>query len=108
MEPGFLASIQANCPQGGNGAVLNNLDISTPLSFDNSYFRNLVAQKGLLNSDQALFYQSAFGQELVQTYAQSKMAFFNDFTISMTKMGNISPKDASNGEIRTQCGYPNA
>jgi peroxidase len=107
MNPAFLASIQANCPQGGNGAVLNNLDNSTPLPFDNGYFQDILVGKGLLNSDQALFYQNSFGQSLVETYAANQLAFFRDFTISMTKMGNISPKDASNGEIRIQCGYPN-
>ncbi|CAM6107645.1 unnamed protein product [Calypogeia fissa] len=108
MEPGFLASIQANCPQGGNGSVLNNLDLTTPIVFDNGYYNNILVGKGLMNSDQALYYQNEFGQELVTKYAGDQQAFFKDFVTSMINMANIAPKDASNGEIRINCGFPNA
>ncbi|KAJ4724109.1 Peroxidase [Melia azedarach] len=51
----LLTALQELCPQGGNGSVLTNLDLTTPDTFDNKYFTNLQIHKGLLISDQELF-----------------------------------------------------
>nr|GEU75953.1 basic peroxidase-like [Tanacetum cinerariifolium] len=51
------ANLRSNCPQtapNGDGN-LEPLDLQTPNTFDNNYFRNLVVSRGLLTSDQVLF-----------------------------------------------------
>ena len=76
--------------------------------FDNSYFKNLLAYKGLLNSDQVLFTKNAESRELVKKYAYNQELFFQQFAESMIKMGNISPLTGYKGEIRKNCRKVNA
>jgi peroxidase len=79
------------------------LDFVSPTKFDNSYFKNILASKGLLNSDQVLLTKSEASMELVKKYAENSGIFFQQFAESMIKMGNISPLTGSRGEIRKSC-----
>ncbi|KAL2622237.1 hypothetical protein R1flu_002442 [Riccia fluitans] len=110
IDPTYLQTLQANCPDGGDGSVLNNLDQGTPTAFDNSYYNNLLVNKGLLNSDQVL--ESTSGstttQNLVTSFGGDQSSFFSQFSASMLKMGRISPKSSSNGQIRTNCRVVNS
>ncbi|KAL2613424.1 hypothetical protein R1flu_025116 [Riccia fluitans] len=105
----YLSILQESCPDGGDASVLNDLDQGTPNAFDNSYFSNLVINKGLLRSDQVL--ESTDGsstQDLVSAFANDQSTFFSQFVISMLKMSAISPKNESQGEIRTNCHFVNS
>ncbi|KAG6492558.1 peroxidase P7-like [Zingiber officinale] len=98
----FAAQLQQSCPSSGGDDTLAPLDLQTPTAFDNAYYQNLVAQKGLLHSDQELF--NGVSQEaLVRRYSTGAAAFNADFAAAMVKMGNISPLTGSNGEIRLNC-----
>ncbi|WVY96574.1 hypothetical protein V8G54_028725 [Vigna mungo] len=100
----YLSSLQQNCPQNGNGATLNDLDLSTPDTFDNDYFTNLLIHKGLLQTDQELFStDGASTISIVNNFANNQSAFFEAFAQSMINMGNISPLTGTQGEIRTDC-----
>jgi peroxidase len=79
------------------------LDFVSPTKFDNSYFKNILASKGLLNSDQVLLTKSEASMELVKKYAENSDIFFQQFVKSIIKMGNISPLTGSRGEIRKNC-----
>lgn len=106
----YLEILQANCPSGGNGSVLNNLDLSTPDAFDNMYYINLMNSEGLLGSDQGLFStaNAASFSSAVGVYASNQTAFFESFAASMIKMGGISPLTGSAGEIRSNCRVVNS
>ncbi|TVU27373.1 hypothetical protein EJB05_29978 [Eragrostis curvula] len=71
---GFLAETrQSVCPRS-SGSGDNNLaplDLQTPTMFENDYYKNLVAKKGLLHSDQELFNGGATDAQ-VQSYATSQ------------------------------------
>ncbi|KAI9122205.1 hypothetical protein K1719_006894 [Acacia pycnantha] len=100
----YLATLQQNCPQNGNGSTLNNLDPSTPNMFDNNYFKNLQTNQGLLQTDQELFSTSgASTVSIVNNFASNQTAFFQAFAQSMINMGNISPLTGSQGQIRSNC-----
>ncbi|XP_014512063.1 peroxidase A2-like [Vigna radiata var. radiata] len=100
----YLSSLQQNCPQNGNGATLNDLDLSTPDTFDNDYFTNLLIHKGLLQTDQELFStDGASTISIVNNFANNQSAFFEAFAQSMINMGNISPLTGTQGQIRTDC-----
>lgn len=100
----YLATLQENCPQNGNGSTLNNLDPSTPDSFDNNYFTNLLINQGLLQTDQELFSTNGSSTiSIVNNFANNQTAFFEAFAQSMINMGNISPLTGTQGEIRTDC-----
>uniref|UniRef100_A0A0D6QTP2 Peroxidase n=1 Tax=Araucaria cunninghamii TaxID=56994 RepID=A0A0D6QTP2_ARACU len=102
----FASSLQSNCPSTGGDDNLAPLDLQTPTTFDNDYYKNLRSQKGLLHSDQQLFNGGSTDSQ-VTTYSSNQNTFFSDFAAAMVKMGNINPLTGSNGEIRTNCRKPN-
>ncbi|WOL04473.1 peroxidase A2-like [Canna indica] len=104
LDATYLKTLQQNCPQGGDTTTLNNLDPTTPDTFDNNYFSNLQNNQGLLQSDQELFSTSgAATVSIVNSFAGDQKTFFQSFASSMINMGNISPLTGSNGEVRSNC-----
>ncbi|KAF4361851.1 hypothetical protein F8388_003172 [Cannabis sativa] len=100
----LLENLRQLCPDGGNGSVLTNLDLSTPNTFDNRYFTNLQSQNGLLQTDQELFSTSGADTiSIVNNFTTNQTAFFESFVVSMIKMGNIRVLTGTNGEIRSNC-----
>ncbi|XP_057800879.1 lignin-forming anionic peroxidase-like [Salvia miltiorrhiza] len=108
IDPGFASTRQRQCPQtNGNGdGNLAPLDLVTPNSFDNNYFKNLIQRKGLLESDQVLF-SGGSSDSIVQGYINNPATFSADFAAAMIKMGNIQPLTAGNGIIRRTCASVN-
>ncbi|PWZ26708.1 Peroxidase 4 [Zea mays] len=106
IDAAFARTRQSGCPSTSGAGGDNNLaplDLQTPTVFENNYYRNLVAKKGLLHSDQELFNGGAT-DALVQSYVGSQSAFFADFVAGMIKMGDITPLTGSNnGQIRKNC-----
>lgn len=103
IDASFAKTRQGNCPSASNsGNNLAPLDLQTPTSFDNNYYKNLVNQKGLLHSDQQLF-SGGSTNALVQTYSSKPSQFNSDFVTAMINMGDIKPLTGSNGEIRKNC-----
>ncbi|KAK2363517.1 Peroxidase 53 [Trifolium repens] len=100
----YLATLQQNCPQNGSGNTINNLDPSSPNNFDNNYFKNLLNNQGLLQTDQELFSTNGAATiSIVNLFANNQTAFFEAFVQSMINMGNISPLTGNQGEIRSDC-----
>ncbi|KAK9110539.1 hypothetical protein Sjap_018599 [Stephania japonica] len=106
MNQTFAIALRGICPTNvsTNGTIL---DIQTPRRFDNRYYVNLVNRQGLLNSDQDLF-TDARTSALVATYARSEGQFFQQFVLSMIKMGQINVLTGTQGEIRANCSAQNA
>lgn len=104
IDSSFANTRQSSCPKA-SGSGDNNLaplDLQTPTTFDNYYFRNLVQKKGLLHSDQQL-YNGGSTDSIVRGYSTNPSSFSSDFASAMIKMGDISPLTGSNGEIRKNC-----
>ncbi|KAJ8570919.1 hypothetical protein K7X08_037891 [Anisodus acutangulus] len=101
IDSTFASQRQANCPRSGGDSNLASLD-PTPALFDSKYFSNLVSNKGLLHSDQALF-SGGETDDLVKTYSKNLKTFSEDFAESMIKMGNIKPLTGKQGQIRVDC-----
>ncbi|XP_040959247.1 peroxidase P7 isoform X1 [Gossypium hirsutum] len=102
IDPTFAKSLQRKCPRAGKDNIHQQLDLQTPTSFDNSYFKNLLKKKGLLRSDQELF-SGTSADSLVKKYAADSSEFFKHFSKSMIKLGNIKPITGSSGKIRINC-----
>ncbi|KAF8042076.1 hypothetical protein BT93_A0622 [Corymbia citriodora subsp. variegata] len=101
IDQALAKNLQSYCPRTGNDANLASLD-PTPARFDTLYYNNLLTQKGLLHSDQALSTgESAL--ELVKSYSYNYEAFWKDFAKSMIRMGNIKPLIGNQGQIRSNC-----
>lgn len=85
-----------------------DLDGITPTKFDAEYYRNLEKNMGLLSTDQAL-YSDLRTAPIVHTLAAAPSVFYNQFGVSMAKLGNILiPSVQDVGEIRTNCNAVNS
>ncbi|XVF66092.1 hypothetical protein PTKIN_Ptkin10aG0006300 [Pterospermum kingtungense] len=96
----FLQSLQQLCSESDGNSRLAHLDLVSPATFDNQYYINLLSGEGLLPSDQTLVTDDYQTQQLVLSYAEDPMVFFEDFKNSMLKMGSLT---GNGGEIRRNC-----
>ncbi|OIV94814.1 hypothetical protein TanjilG_22011 [Lupinus angustifolius] len=103
LDQNYAAKLRTQCPRSGGDQNLFVLDFVTPTKFDNNYFKNLLANKGLLSSDEILLTKNKVSADLVKKYAERNDIFFEQFAKSMIKMGNITPLTDSKGEIRKHC-----
>ncbi|GAB4847477.1 Peroxidase 72 [Ancistrocladus abbreviatus] len=103
LDQSFAAQLRPRCPRSGGDQNLFFLDYATPFKFDNAYYKNLLAARGLLNSDEILSTRSESSRQLVEKFAENNELFFEQFAKSMIKMGNISPLMGARGEIRKRC-----
>ncbi|XP_030925461.1 cationic peroxidase 1-like [Quercus lobata] len=102
INSSFATSLKSNCPSTGGDNNLAPLDLTSPTSFDNAYFKNLISNKGLLHSDQQLFNGGSTDSQ-VNAYSSNSASFLTDFANAMVKMGNLSPLTGTSGQIRTNC-----
>ncbi|RHN61578.1 putative peroxidase [Medicago truncatula] len=106
IDVGFASTRQRGCPSSStttNNQKLAALDLVTPNSFDNNYFKNLIQKKGLLQSDQVLFGGGGSTDSIVSEYSKNPTTFKSDFAAAMIKMGDIQPLTGSAGIIRSIC-----
>ncbi|OMO72640.1 Plant peroxidase [Corchorus olitorius] len=106
IDAGFASTRRRNCPATDGDSNLAPLDLVTPNSFDNNYFKNLLQKKGLLESDQVLFSGDST-DNIVLEYSRNPSTFSSDFASAMVKMGDIEPLTGSAGIIRTVCNRVN-
>ncbi|KAH7839052.1 hypothetical protein Vadar_034281 [Vaccinium darrowii] len=111
IDSTFAASLKSSCPGAGGDVnlssldaanLVSSLDVTTPLIFDNAYFKNLVKNEGLLHSDQQLF-NGGSTDSLVTTYSTNSVTFYADFASAMVKMGSLGALTGNDGQIRTNC-----
>lgn len=103
LDQSYAAQLRTRCPQSGGDQNLFALDYATQFKFDNRYYKNLLAYKGLLSSDQILVTKNKASLALVKQYAENNELFFQHFAQSMVKLGNIAPLTGNRGEIRRIC-----
>ncbi|KAF8387663.1 hypothetical protein HHK36_026317 [Tetracentron sinense] len=99
----FIQSLQQLCLESDNNNTLAVLDLVTPATFDNQYYVNLLSGEGLLASDQVLVTGDDRTLDIVKSYVENPVAFFEDFKTSMLKMGGLKPLTGKRGEIRKNC-----
>ncbi|XP_012572636.1 peroxidase 17-like [Cicer arietinum] len=104
IDLGFRKELNKLCPLDVDQNVTGKLD-STPVVFDNQYFKDLVAGRGFLNSDQTLFtFPKTRG--FVSLYSKDQTEFFKAFVEGMLKMGDL--QSGRPGEVRRNCRVVNA
>ncbi|KAJ1290054.1 hypothetical protein BS78_02G212800 [Paspalum vaginatum] len=104
MDPAYRRALDELCPQGGDEEVTGGMD-ATPRAFDNQYFKDLVALRGFLNSDQTLFSDNAATRRVVRRFSKDQDAFFRAFVEGMVKMGEL--QNPRKGEVRRNCRVAN-
>jgi peroxidase len=104
VDATFAARLRGVCPPTGGDGNLAPMELQAPDAFDNGYFRDLLARRVLLKSDQALFGGgNATTDALVRVYAANATKFFDDFAASTVKMGDLSPLTGTSGKVRLNC-----
>ncbi|EFJ07254.1 hypothetical protein SELMODRAFT_236348 [Selaginella moellendorffii] len=98
----YRAELQQACPRNANATNRVALDRGSEFVVDNSYYRNLVAGRGLLRSDQELTLDSET-ESIVRSFAGDENRFQLRFRRSLLKMGELRIKTSANGEIRRNC-----
>lgn len=103
IDASFARTRKRKCSLDDNSIEnLAPLDLVTPNSFDNDYFKNLIKKKGLLQSDQILF-SGGPTDNIVVEYSKSPSTFEADFAAAMVRMGEIDPITGVQGQIRKRC-----
>ncbi|XP_039126344.1 peroxidase 12-like [Dioscorea cayenensis subsp. rotundata] len=106
MDKTFAKNLKLTCPAANTTNTTVN-DIRTPNTFDNKYYVDLMNRQGLFTSDQGL-YSDSRTKSLVLKFALNQTQFFEQFALSMVKMGQLSVLTGSKGEIRTNCSARNS
>lgn len=94
------------CPAGASLSVTVNNDPETSFVFDNQYYQNLQAHKGLFQSDSALFSDNRTRKQ-VDDFANDQVGFFESWGQSFLKLTSIGVKTGDEGEIRRSCSATN-
>ncbi|GJX04666.1 putative peroxidase [Tanacetum coccineum] len=103
IDDGFASTHRRHCPINKGNENLAALDLVTPNSFDNNYFKNLIQKKGLLESDQVLF-SGGSTDSIVKEYSNNPSKFKSDFAAAMVKMSEFRTTTGKEGVIRKICG----
>ncbi|KAI7736170.1 hypothetical protein M8C21_015647 [Ambrosia artemisiifolia] len=102
LDPTYAQQLMDACPQNVDPNIAINMDPVTPRTFDNVYYQNLVAGKGLFTSDQVLFTDTST-QSTVNDFANNPGDFNGAFITAMRKLGQTGVKTGNQGEIRRDC-----
>ncbi|KAJ4722280.1 Peroxidase [Melia azedarach] len=97
----YAEFLKVECPNPPNPATTVEMDPQSPLSFDSNYYRIVLQQKGLLQSDAALLTDGNSANIVSQL--QDPNVFLSEFAKSVKKMGAVEVLTGNAGEIRKQC-----
>ncbi|CAN8300387.1 unnamed protein product [Cochlearia groenlandica] len=98
MDPALVSRLRNTCSSGGS----TGLDQSTPLRFDNQFFKQIRRKRGVLQVDQRLA-SDRLTRGVVARYAANNAFFKRQFSRSMIKMGAVDVLTGRAGQIRRNC-----
>ncbi|CAL9095888.1 unnamed protein product [Musa textilis] len=102
LHPAYANALMRACPRNVDPTIAVNMDLNTPITFDNVYYKNLLNGEGLFTSDQVLFTDQR-SSPVVKKFAADQNRFFKAFARSMIRLGRLGVKTGSQGEIRRDC-----
>ncbi|GMN39828.1 hypothetical protein TIFTF001_009064 [Ficus carica] len=102
----YANELKRQCPQNVNPTLVVDMDPTSPLKFNNEYYKNLQQGKGLFTSDQSLFTDKK-ARVIVNLFASNNTAFEKAFVAAITRLGRIGVKTGNQGEIRRNCALVN-
>ncbi|PKA63805.1 Peroxidase 55 [Apostasia shenzhenica] len=102
MSPPYARQLMQECPRNVDPNIAVNMDQTTPNTFDNAYFKNLINGQGMFTSDQELF-TNPMSRPIVANFASNEKSFFAAFGGAMIRLGRVGVKTGNQGEIRRDC-----
>ncbi|KAL7118909.1 hypothetical protein ACP275_02G030400 [Erythranthe tilingii] len=108
LDSSVLSNLRNSCPNTDkSNTKLAPLDSQTINNFDNMYYKNLVNNTGLLESDQALVGDPKTAS-MVKDYSVDPNLFARDFAASMVKISRIGViSSGGGGQVRKKCSSVN-
>ncbi|KAL6345474.1 hypothetical protein AAG906_017194 [Vitis piasezkii] len=106
LDKAYANELRKKCPSSVSSSVTVNNDPETSFLFDNQYYRNLMAHKGLFQSDSVLFSDKRT-KKMVEDLANDQNSFFERWGQSFLKLTIIGVKSGDEGEIRQSCEVAN-
>ncbi|KAL5550039.1 hypothetical protein UlMin_000215 [Ulmus minor] len=104
MNSTLVEQLKKVCPQGSssgtNSAVA--LDLGTPSTVDNSYYKQVASRRGILQIDQDIAFDGQT-KGTVMLLAANYTQFYKGFGEAMVKLGAVGVKSYPEGEIRKTC-----
>ncbi|XP_062204917.1 peroxidase 5-like [Phragmites australis] len=100
MDPAYVVQLARQCPQAGDPLV--PMDAVSPNAFDEGFYKGVMANRGLLSSDQTLLSDKNTAVQVV-TYANDPATFQSDFAGAMVRMGAVGVLTGNSGKIRANC-----
>lgn len=104
MDPNLREELMPVCPQGMKSNNVTFLDQNSQSSniVDNSFFDQIVKQRGILPIDQALARDSQT-KSIVEKFAQNSTLFSSSLADAMIKLQALDVLTDKQGEIRKVC-----
>ncbi|PIA34921.1 hypothetical protein AQUCO_03700288v1 [Aquilegia coerulea] len=107
LDTMYLTQLQQQCPQGSNDpSDVVPMNPASPNIMDISYYRDILANRGLFTSDQTLISNLATAQQVAEN-SRDPFLWNSKFAAAMVKMGQIGVLTGTAGEIRLNCRVPN-
>ncbi|CAM6094928.1 unnamed protein product [Calypogeia fissa] len=86
LDPKYAASLQKECPSNVSPSVIVSMDPISNRTFDNAYYTDVEAHKGLFSSDPALL-NSGVSSAAVAGFASNNGDFLSQFAAAFLKVG---------------------
>ncbi|CAA7015280.1 unnamed protein product [Microthlaspi erraticum] len=104
LDNSYAETLMKQCASSSSLTVSN--DPETSSMFDNQYYRNLEARKGLFQTDSALM-EDDRTRKLVEDLASDEESFSQRWRESFVKLSMVGVKVGEDGEIRRSCSSVN-
>ncbi|XP_044474345.1 peroxidase 5-like [Mangifera indica] len=99
----YAAQLKRQCPQGSTDPnLVVPMNPSSPNDMDSGYYVDILNNRGLFTSDQALLTNPATAQQVNQN-AMSPFLWKKKLAAAMVKMGKVDVLTGNAGEIRANC-----
>ncbi|CAI9762386.1 unnamed protein product [Fraxinus pennsylvanica] len=93
----FAESLKRKCPKPNHDKNAGQFLDSSASTFDNGYYKQILAGKGVFASDQSL-YGDFRTRWIVESFASDESLLFSEFAASMVKLGNVGEKEIVMGK----------
>ncbi|GAB2281090.1 Peroxidase 18 [Dionaea muscipula] len=104
LDHNYAVQLTKRCAADESTSIDN--DPETSSLFDNQYYKNLMAHRGLFQSDSVLF-DDPRTKDLVELLANDQSTFFDKWGESFVKLSIVGIKTGDEGEIRQSCSRNN-